>query len=130
MFVKYLTKLFVKSLNFMVIHATRILLCFKSQLANQMLIISGKSEKLTLGTEFLHPKDISWLSSFFSFFFFLFLSFFFFLLLFRAITAAYGSSLSNRSYSSRPTLQPQQHQTRATSVTYTTVHCNARSLTH
>ena len=37
---------------------------------------------------------------------------------------------SNQSYSRQPTPQPQQCQIRATSVTYTTAHCNARSLTH
>ena len=37
---------------------------------------------------------------------------------------------SHRSYSCRSTPQPQQHQIQATSVTCTTAHGNARSLTH
>ena len=37
---------------------------------------------------------------------------------------------SNWCYSCQPIPQPQQHRVRATSVTYTTAHCNARSLTH
>ena len=37
---------------------------------------------------------------------------------------------SNQSYSCRPMPQPQQHQIRAVSVTYTTAHGSARSLTH
>ena len=37
---------------------------------------------------------------------------------------------SNRSYSCRPTPQPQQRQIRATSATCTTAHGNTKSLTH
>ena len=37
---------------------------------------------------------------------------------------------SNRSYSCRPTPQPQQCQIRAVSMTHSTAHGNARSLTH
>ena len=48
--------------------------------------------------------------------------FFFFFLFCRAILLAYRSS--------QPTPQPQQHRTQAMSATYTTVHSNARSLTH
>ena len=52
---------------------------------------------------------------------------------FRAAPAAYGGSKAkglNRSYSCWPTPQPQQCQILATSVTYTTAHGNAGSLTH
>ena len=54
-------------------------------------------------------------------------------LLFRAASVAYGDSQtrgSNWSYSCWPTPQPQQHEIRATSATYTTAHGNAGSLTH
>ena len=51
--------------------------------------------------------------------------------LFRAEPKAYGgSSESNQSCSCWPTPQPQQHGIQATSVTYTTAHGNAGSLTH
>ena len=59
----------------------------------------------------------------------LFLAFVFF----RAAPVAYGGSQdqgSSRSYSCWPKPQPQQHQIRAASETYTTAHGNARSLTH
>ena len=58
---------------------------------------------------------------------------FFFFLLLRAALAAYGGSQSrgsNRSYSCRPTPEPQPPQSRAASATYTTAHDNAGSLTH
>jgi len=54
-------------------------------------------------------------------------------LLFRVTPMAYGGSQAgglNRSYSCWPTPQPQPHRIRATSVTYTTAHSNAGSLTH
>ena len=46
---------------------------------------------------------------------------------------AYGGSQdreANRSYSCQPTPEPQPHGIRAMSVTYTTAHDNAGSLTH
>ena len=61
-------------------------------------------------------------------------------LLFRAVPAAYGSLQARGQIraaatglhrcSCWPTPQPQQHQTQATSATYTTAHGNAGSLTH
>ena len=51
----------------------------------------------------------------------------------RAAHVAYGGSQDrgwNRSYSGRPTPQPQQLLIPATSVTYTTAHGHAGSLTH
>ena len=54
-------------------------------------------------------------------------------LFFRATDAAYGSSQARgHNWNCRcwPTPQPQQRGIQATSVTYTTVHGNARSLTH
>ena len=61
-------------------------------------------------------------------------SFFFCLFcLSRAASEAYGGSQareSNQSYCCRPTPQPQQCQIPAASVTYTTAHGNAGSLTH
>ena len=62
------------------------------------------------------------------FFYFLFSCF-----LFRAVPMACGGLQargSNLSSSFSLTPQPQQHQIRATSVTYTTAHSNSRSLTH
>ena len=53
--------------------------------------------------------------------------FFFFLL--RAAPVAHGGSQA-RSYSCRPTPQPQQGQIQVVSETYITAHGNARSLTH
>ena len=59
--------------------------------------------------------------------------FFFFFLPFGVIPEAYGSSWakegSNQSCSCQLTPQPQQHQIRATSVTYTAA-CGTRSLIH
>ena len=66
---------------------------------------------------------VSLLLSFFSFFF----------CLFRAEPMTYGGfpgQRSNQSYSCWPTPQPQECQIWATSMTYTTAHHNARSLTH
>ena len=58
----------------------------------------------------------------------------FFIFLFRAALAAYGSSQEvprwNQSCGSWSTPQPQYHQIQALSVTYTTAHGNAGSLTH
>ena len=54
---------------------------------------------------------------------------FFFFFLFRAMPTAYGGSQA-RGRISCPTLQPQQHQIRAMSVTYTTAHGSTSSLTH
>ena len=52
-------------------------------------------------------------------------------LLFRATCAAYGCSVGLKWSCSRwPTPQSQQHRIRAISVTYTTAHGNAGSLTH
>ena len=55
----------------------------------------------------------------------------FFFFSFKAAPVTYGSSQtrSNRSYVCQPQSQPQQCQIQATSSTYTTAHCNARSLT-
>ena len=61
------------------------------------------------------------------------LSLFFFSCLFRASLEAYGGSQargSNWSCCYQPMPEPQQCQIQATSVTYTTAHGNARSLTH
>ena len=58
---------------------------------------------------------------------------FFFFWLFRAASEAYGRFPGwglNQSCSHRPTPQPQPHQIRAASVTNTTAHGNAESLTH
>ena len=51
-------------------------------------------------------------------------------LLFRATPVAYGGSQANWRYSHWPTPKPQQGQIQAASVTYTTAHSNAGSLTH
>ena len=66
------------------------------------------------------------------FFCFVLFCFVFVFCLFRAIPMAYGSSRargSNQSCSYQPIPKPQQHQIRATSVTYTTAHGNAVSFT-
>ena len=59
---------------------------------------------------------------------------FFVFCLFRAISTAYGSSQArgptNQSYSYWPTPHPQQHRIPGMSVTHTTAHGHARSLTH
>ena len=68
------------------------------------------------------------------FFFLMFLTsfsvFFFFFVLFKAAPTAHGGSQARglQSHSCQP--QPQQRQIWASSVTYTTAHGNARSLTH
>ena len=57
----------------------------------------------------------------------------FFFWLFRATPSAYGCSQargSNQSCRHQPTPEPQQPGIQAASVTYTTTHGNARSLTH
>ena len=63
--------------------------------------------------------------------FFFFFSFFLFLFFYTA-PVIYGSSQARveSELSCWPTPQPQQHQTQATSVTYTTAHGNTGSLTH
>ena len=51
----------------------------------------------------------------------------------KASPVAYGGSQarrSSRSCSCWPMPQPEQHRSQATSMTYTTAHSNARSLTH
>ena len=78
-------------------------------------------------------KSIYWFCFSHVFSFFLI---YFFLFFFSATPETYGGSQakglirSNRSYSCWPTPQPQQRQILAMSVTYTTAHSNARSLTH
>ena len=71
---------------------------------------------------------------FFSLYFiYLFIYLFSLFAFFRAALMAYGGSQargSNRSYSRRPTPEPQQHHIRAESATYTTAHGNTGSLTH
>ena len=49
---------------------------------------------------------------------------------FRVIPAAYGGSQVKSELHLPPIPQPQQHQIRATSATYTSVHGNSRSLTY
>ena len=56
-----------------------------------------------------------------------------YILLFRATPVAYGGSQvggSNQSYICQPTPQPERYRIQAVSVTYTTAHSNAGSLTH
>ena len=55
-----------------------------------------------------------------------------FCFVFRTTSGAYGGSQARGwiSYSCWPAPQPQQHQIRAESATYTTAHGKARSLTH
>ena len=56
-----------------------------------------------------------------------------FVLFFRATPMAYGSSQARGwigATAAEPTPQPQHYQIRAVSLTYTTAHGNARSLTH
>ena len=66
--------------------------------------------------------------------FFLFLNFIYlFVRLFRATRVEYGSTQtrgSNQSYSCWPMPQPQQHQIRGLSVTYSAAHGHTGSLTH
>ena len=62
-----------------------------------------------------------------------FILFIYLLVFSRAAPVAYGGSQargSNRSYSRRPTPEPQQHGIWAESATYTTAHGSAGSLTH
>ena len=76
-----------------------------------------------------HTEIFKRLVHFINVFFFFFLSFY----LLRAAPTAYGGSQdrgSNPSCSHRPTPEPQQRGIWAASVTYTTAHGNARSLTH
>ena len=54
----------------------------------------------------------------------------FFFCLFRATPTACGGSQARGRIPGQPTPQPQQHQIPAASVTYTTAHGNAGSLTH
>ena len=60
------------------------------------------------------------------------ISFFLSFLLFRATPMAYGGSQASsiQNYSCWPMPQPQPHQIWATSVTYTTAHGDAGSITH
>ena len=63
--------------------------------------------------------------------FIIFFNFFFFFL-FRATRSIWGfpGQGLNQSYSCWPPPQPQQHQIRAASATYTTAHGSAGALTH
>ena len=62
--------------------------------------------------------------------FLFFLSFFFFPQGRTCGTWRFPGQVSNQSCSHCPTPEPKQHQTRATSATYTTAHGNTGSLTH
>ena len=71
-----------------------------------------------------HLKNVLYIMYFSFFFFFAFLSFF------RAAPVAYGSPQARGRIGAVATPQPQQHGIQASSVTYTTAHCNTGSLTH
>ena len=87
-------------------------------------IVVAVAQVPSLTWELLYARDAAKMIQNFAFFFSFFL---------KTAPVAYGSSQargSNRSYSCRPTPQPQQHWIQAESKTYTTAYGNAGSLTH